>query len=94
MSNLPHRRPAEQPPASSLVILGAGPKAVAVQAKAHALRTLGLPSPTVTVVDYQGSAVTGVPAVAGPTVDTSWARPRPKTSDSRTAPALPETPTG
>lgn len=54
MSNLPHRRPTEQPPAPSLVILGAGPKAVAVQAKAHALRTLGLPAPTITVVDYQG----------------------------------------
>ncbi|MDN5582240.1 MAG: lysine N(6)-hydroxylase/L-ornithine N(5)-oxygenase family protein [Corynebacterium sp.] len=38
----------------SLVILGAGPKAVAVQAKAHALRSLGLPAPTITVVDHQG----------------------------------------
>ncbi|WP_297007990.1 SidA/IucD/PvdA family monooxygenase [uncultured Corynebacterium sp.] len=38
----------------SLVILGAGPKAVAVQAKAHALRDLGLPTPEITVVDYQG----------------------------------------
>lgn len=38
----------------SLVILGAGPKAVAVQAKAHALRSLGLPAPDITVVDYQG----------------------------------------
>lgn len=38
----------------SLVVLGAGPKAVAVQAKAHALRTLGLPSPQITVIDYQG----------------------------------------
>ncbi|MEJ6549250.1 SidA/IucD/PvdA family monooxygenase [Corynebacterium sp. USCH3] len=57
MSNLPHQGPAAQPPAPShpsLVVLGAGPKAVAVQAKAHALRRLGLPAPTVTVVDYQG----------------------------------------
>lgn len=38
----------------SLAILGAGPKAVAVQAKAHALRRLGLPSPDITVIDYQG----------------------------------------
>ncbi|MDN6387909.1 MAG: hypothetical protein L0J86_09585, partial [Corynebacterium sp.] len=38
----------------SLIILGAGPKAVAVQAKAHALRSLGLPAPTITVVDHQG----------------------------------------
>ena len=39
----------------SLVILGAGPKAVAVQAKAHALRQLGLPAPQITVVDHQGT---------------------------------------
>ncbi|AGP31595.1 SidA/IucD/PvdA family monooxygenase [Corynebacterium terpenotabidum] len=38
----------------SLVILGAGPKAVAVQAKAHALRSLGLPAPEITVIDHQG----------------------------------------
>ena len=39
----------------SLIILGAGPKAVAVQAKAHALRQLGLPAPRITVVDHQGT---------------------------------------
>jgi mycobactin lysine-N-oxygenase len=38
----------------SLVILGAGPKAVAVQAKAHAMRRAGLPSPDITVIDHQG----------------------------------------
>ncbi|MGO3361742.1 MAG: lysine 6-monooxygenase [Corynebacterium sp.] len=38
----------------SLLILGAGPKAVAVNAKAAALRSLGLPAPSITVVDYQG----------------------------------------
>lgn len=37
MHNLPH-----------LLILGACPKAVAVQAKAHALRTHGLPAPEIT----------------------------------------------
>lgn len=49
MQNLPnqHTRP-------SLLILGAGPKAVAVQAKAHALHRLGLPAPEITVVDHQG----------------------------------------
>jgi mycobactin lysine-N-oxygenase len=49
---VPH--PSPTPLSPSLVVLGAGPKAVAVHAKAHALRTLGLPAPTVTVVDHQG----------------------------------------
>ncbi|WP_280447355.1 SidA/IucD/PvdA family monooxygenase [Nocardia cyriacigeorgica] len=34
-----------------LVVVGAGPKAMAVAAKAHVLRTLGLPAPHVTVVE-------------------------------------------
>jgi mycobactin lysine-N-oxygenase len=49
---VPH--PPPNPPPPSLIVLGAGPKAVAVHAKAHALRTLGLPAPTITVVDHQG----------------------------------------
>lgn len=49
-------QPAQPAPStpSSLLVLGAGPKAVAVQAKAAALRTLGLPAPTITVIDHQG----------------------------------------
>ncbi|MFE3442512.1 SidA/IucD/PvdA family monooxygenase [Nocardia sp. NPDC059180] len=34
-----------------LLVVGAGPKAMAVAAKAHVLRTLGLPAPDVTVVE-------------------------------------------
>ncbi|MCG7262999.1 MULTISPECIES: SidA/IucD/PvdA family monooxygenase [unclassified Corynebacterium] len=38
----------------SLAIIGAGPKALAVQAKLHALRSLGVPTPEVTVLDPHG----------------------------------------
>lgn len=38
----------------SLAIVGAGPKALAVQAKLHALRSLGLSIPKVTVLDPHG----------------------------------------
>lgn len=38
----------------SLTVLGAGPKAIAVQAKAHALRRMGLPAPEILVIDPQG----------------------------------------
>ncbi|MEU8896798.1 SidA/IucD/PvdA family monooxygenase [Nocardia sp. NPDC048505] len=37
----------------TLVVVGAGPKALAVAAKAHVLRTLGLPAPRVVVVEAQ-----------------------------------------
>ncbi|MFD0365992.1 SidA/IucD/PvdA family monooxygenase [Nocardia sp. GCM10030253] len=37
----------------TLVVVGAGPKAVAVAAKAHVLRELGLPAPRVVVVEAQ-----------------------------------------
>ncbi|MDF0529312.1 SidA/IucD/PvdA family monooxygenase [Tsukamurella sp. 8F] len=41
---------------TSLVVVGAGPKAVAVAAKAAALRAEGLPAPDVTVVEPRGVA--------------------------------------
>lgn len=40
----------------TLAIIGAGPKAVAIQAKAHALRSLGLPAPEITVIEPRGVA--------------------------------------
>ncbi|MGI5221442.1 SidA/IucD/PvdA family monooxygenase [Nocardia sp. CA-290969] len=38
-------------PVDRLLVLGAGPKAMAVAAKAHVLRRLGMPAPQVTVVE-------------------------------------------
>ncbi|NEW43868.1 SidA/IucD/PvdA family monooxygenase [Nocardia cyriacigeorgica] len=38
-------------PVDRLLVVGAGPKAMAVAAKAHVLRSLGLPAPQVTVVE-------------------------------------------
>src|SRR5690348_11231553 len=38
-------------PVDRLLVLGAGPKAMAVAAKAHVLRQLGLPAPQIIVVE-------------------------------------------
>ena len=46
---------------ASLVVVGAGPKAVAVQAKAHALRRLGMTIPEIQVVDPIGVAGNWLP---------------------------------
>ncbi len=40
-------------PVETLLVVGAGPKALAVAAKSHVLRELGLPAPRVTVVEAQ-----------------------------------------
>ena len=40
---------------ADLVILGAGPKALAVAAKAHVMRELGLAAPSIVVVDQHGA---------------------------------------
>lgn len=45
----------------TLAVLGAGPKAVAVAAKAHALRTLGYDAPHVVAVDHRGVAGNWLP---------------------------------
>ncbi|MFI5502132.1 SidA/IucD/PvdA family monooxygenase [Nocardia asteroides] len=45
------RERAENEPVETLLVVGAGPKALAVAAKSHVLRTLGLPAPRVVVVE-------------------------------------------
>jgi mycobactin lysine-N-oxygenase len=43
-------------PEQTLLVLGAGPKAVAIAAKRAVLAQLDLPVPRVAVIDYQGVA--------------------------------------
>ncbi|MFD6391556.1 SidA/IucD/PvdA family monooxygenase [Nocardia sp. NPDC060259] len=45
------RERVENEPVETLLVVGAGPKALAVAAKSHVLRTLGLPAPRVVVVE-------------------------------------------
>ncbi|MFR9752295.1 SidA/IucD/PvdA family monooxygenase [Nocardia sp. 004] len=46
----------------TLVVIGAGPKAIAVAAKAHVLRELGLPAPRVVVVEEQAVGANWLPS--------------------------------
>ncbi len=48
--------PEHTQPEQTLLILGAGPKAVAIAAKRAILAQLGLPGPRVVAVDFQGIA--------------------------------------
>lgn len=67
----------------SLVIVGAGPKAVAVQAKAHVLRGLGMTPPEIRVVDPLGMGGNWLPPRAdGPTGGAFWSLRPSRTSAS------------
>ncbi|BCI87002.1 hypothetical protein NIIDMKKI_22080 [Mycobacterium kansasii] len=67
----------------TLAIVGAGAKAVAVAAKAAALREMGLDAVDVVAIERAGVAANWRPAAAGRTAGSGWAPARKRTSAFR-----------